>query len=79
MEHLSEALLPVLERLDRIESSMDKNQTPKLMTIKDLVQYSRLSEATIRRHIMRGSLEQTNYIIRCNNTESSKTRKTEEM
>tara|TARA_Y100000588_G_scaffold322686_1_gene354879 strand:- start:94 stop:330 length:237 start_codon:yes stop_codon:yes gene_type:complete len=57
MEHLSEALLPVLERLDRIESSMDKNQTPKLMTIKDLVQYSRLSEATIRRHIMRGSLK----------------------
>ena len=57
MEHLSEALLPVLERLDRIERSVDKNQTLKLMTIKDLIQYSRLSEATIRRHIMRGSLK----------------------
>jgi len=27
------------------------------MTIKDLVQYSRLSEATIRRNIMRGTLK----------------------
>ena len=57
MTHISELLLPIFERLDRIESLITKSDNPNLMTIKDLVQYSRLSEATIRRHIMRGSLK----------------------
>ena len=57
MIQLNEALIPVLERLDRIEMSLEKNQTPKLMTIKDIMSYASLSETTIRRHIQRGTLK----------------------
>ena len=57
MIQLNEALIPVMERLDRIERSLEKNQTPKLMTIKDIMSYASLSETTIRRHIQRGTLK----------------------
>ena len=57
MIQLNEALIPVLERLDRIEMSLEKNQTPKLMTIRDIMSYCSLSETTIRRHIQRGTLK----------------------
>ncbi len=57
MIQLNEALIPVLERLDRIEMSLEKNQSPKLMTIKDIMSYASLSETTIRRHIQRGTLK----------------------
>ena len=50
-------LIPIFERLERIESLIRKTDNPNLMTIKDLVQYSRLSEPTIRRSIMRGTLK----------------------
>ena len=57
MTHISEILHPIFERLERIESLIRKTDNPNLMTIKDLVQYSRLSEPTIRRSIMRGTLK----------------------
>ena len=50
-------LIPIFERLEIIESLIRKTNNPNLMTIKDLVQYSRLSEPTIRRSIMRGTLK----------------------
>ena len=57
MTHINEILIPIIDRLEKIESLLNQSSSPNLMTIKDLVQYSRLSEATIRRHIMRGSLK----------------------
>ena len=57
MTHISEILHSIINRLDKIESLLNKSSSPNLMTIKDLVQYSRLSEATIRRNIMRGTLK----------------------
>jgi len=50
-------LIPIFERLEIIESLIHKTDNPNLMTIKDLVKYSRLSEPTIRRSIMRGTLK----------------------
>ena len=57
MIQLNEALIPVIERLERIELKLEQNQTPKLMTIKDIMSYASLSETTIRRHIQRGTLK----------------------
>ena len=57
ISHINEVLIPLIERLERIESLIRKTDNPNLMTIKDLVQYSRLSEPTIRRSIMRGTLK----------------------
>lgn len=57
MIHLNEALIPVMERLERIEQNLKQSHTPKLMTIKDIMSYSSLSETTIRRHIQRGTLK----------------------
>jgi len=57
MTHINEVLIPIFERLERIEYLIRKTDNPNLMTIKDLVQYSRLSEPTIRRSIMRGTLK----------------------
>ena len=57
MIHINEVLIPIIERLERIESLIRKTDNPNLMTIKDLVQYSKLSEPTIRRSIMRGALK----------------------
>jgi hypothetical protein len=57
MTHMLEILHPIFERLERIESLIRKTDNPNLMTIKDLVQFSRLSEPTIRRSIMRGTLK----------------------
>ncbi len=57
MTHISELLLPIFERLDRIESLITKSDNPNLMTINDVVSYSRLSEPTIRRAIIRSTLK----------------------
>ncbi len=57
MTHISELLLPIFERLDRIESLITKSDNPNLMTIKDIVNYARLSEPTIRRAVMRSTLK----------------------
>ena len=57
MTHINEILIPIIDKLEKIESLLNQSSSPNLMTIKDLVQYSRLSEATIRRNIMRGTLK----------------------
>jgi hypothetical protein len=57
MIQFNEALIPVIERLARIESKLEKNQVPKLMTIKDIISYTSYSGTTIRRHILRGTLK----------------------
>ena len=57
MIHINKLLIPIFERLEKIESLIRKTDNPNLMTIKDLVKYSRLSEPTIRRSIMRGTLK----------------------
>ena len=50
MIQLNEVLIPVIERLARIESKLQEKQMPKLMTIKDIMSYTSYSETTIRRH-----------------------------
>jgi len=57
MTHINEILIPIIDKLEKIESLLNLSSSPNLMTIKDLVQYSRLSEATIRRYIRRGTLK----------------------
>ena len=57
MTHISELLLPIFERLDRIESMIKQTDKSNLMTIKDIVNYARLSEPTIRRAVMRSTLK----------------------
>jgi|TARA_B110000263_G_C15050247_1_gene392685 excisionase family DNA binding protein len=57
MIQLNEALIPVMERLDRIERSLEKNQAPKLMTLKDVAEYSSLSQMSVRRAIQKGILK----------------------
>ena len=39
MIQLNDALIPVIERLARIESKLEGKQVPKLMTIKDIMSY----------------------------------------
>ena len=57
MNHVSELLIPIMERLDRIEESLSKNQISNLMTIRQIEVYSQLSGSTIMRHIKRGTLK----------------------
>jgi len=57
MTHINEILIPIIDKLEKIESLLNLSSSPNLMTIKDLVQYSRLSEAKIRRYIRRGTLK----------------------
>ena len=57
MIQLNELLIPVMERLARIESKLESNQLPKLMTIKNIMSYTSYSETTIRRHIKRQTLK----------------------
>ena len=57
MNQVNEILIPIMERLDRIEKSIGKNQVSNLMTIKQIETYSQLSESTIRRSIRLGTLK----------------------
>ena len=48
----------VMRKLDLIESNIQTNKSNnELMTIRDVIRYSKLSDATIRRSIMRGTLK----------------------
>ena len=48
----------VMRKLVSIESNMQTNKSnDELMTIRDVIRYSKFSDATIRRHIMRGTLK----------------------
>ena len=50
-------LLPVLERLDRIEKKMDKKLSDKWMNTKEVAIYTTLSIQTIHRGIRKGELK----------------------
>ena len=48
----------VMRKLVSIESNMQTNKSnDELMTIRDVIRYSKFSDATIRRHIMRNTLK----------------------
>ena len=48
----------VMRKLVSIESNMQTNKSnDELKTIRDVIRYSKFSDATIRRHIMRNTLK----------------------
>ena len=53
-------LIPILERLDRIESIITDRSSKHepLMTLKDVSNYARVCDATIRRAIAKGTIKQ---------------------
>ena len=59
MTHFNEILIPLMERLDRIEKLMDctKKKESNLMTVKDIIKYCGLSEPTVRRALQKGKLK----------------------
>ena len=59
MKYVNDMIIPIMERLDRIESLLSKSigRIQKLMTIKDISMYCNLSETTIRRGVMNGTLK----------------------
>ena len=52
-------LIPILERLDRIESIITDRSSKHepLMTLKDVSNYARVCDATIRRAIAKGTIK----------------------
>ena len=52
-------IIPILERLDRIESIVTDRSSKHapLMTLKDVSNYARVCEATIRRAIVKGTIK----------------------
>ena len=55
---MNETIIPIIERLDKIESLIKKTNTTddKLMTIKMVAEYSSMSEMSVYRAVQRGSL-----------------------
>ncbi len=56
---MNEIIIPLIERLDKIESLIKKTTTnkSKLMTLKDVADYSSLSQVSVRRAIQKGTLK----------------------
>jgi len=56
---MNETIIPIIERLDKIESLIKKTNTTddKLMTIKMVADYSSMSEMSVYRAVQRGSLK----------------------
>jgi excisionase family DNA binding protein len=56
---MNETIIPIIERLDKIESLIKKTNTTddKLMTIKMVAEYSSMSEMSVYRAVQRGSLK----------------------
>ena len=52
-------LIPILERLERIESivSGQAKKYERMMTLKDVTAYCRVSDATVRRAVSKGTLK----------------------
>ena len=50
-------LLPIIERLDRIEAKLDNIHTDRWMNMKQVSDYTTLSQKTIDRGIARGTLK----------------------
>ena len=57
MIHTSEILTPIFERLEKIETLITSSDNSNLMTVKDVVRYTSLSEPTIRRGVLCGTLK----------------------
>ena len=56
---MNEIIIPIIERLDKIEYLIKQSSSSrsKLMTIKDVAEYSSMAEITIRRSIQKGNLK----------------------
>jgi excisionase family DNA binding protein len=56
---MNDTIIPIIERLDKIESLIKKTNTTddKLMTIKMVAEYSSMSEMSVYRAVQRGSLK----------------------
>lgn len=56
---MNDTIIPIIERLDKIESLIKKTNTTddKLMTIKIVAEYSSMSEMSVYRAVQRGSLK----------------------
>ena len=52
-------IIPILERLDRIESIVTNGSSKhdQLMTLRDVANYARVCDTTIRRHIDKGNIK----------------------
>jgi len=57
MNQLNEVLIPIIERLTKIEKIIEDKKVPNLMTIKQVIEYSQLSQSTIRRSLFKGTLK----------------------
>ena len=60
---MNEIIILLIERLDRLESLIKKTtaKESKLMSVKDVAEYSSLSELTIRRSVQKGTLKPFKY------------------
>ena len=56
---MNETIIPIIERLDKIESLIKKTNTTddKLMTIKMVAEYSSMSEMSVYRAVQDGTLK----------------------
>ena len=56
---MNDIIIPLIERLDKIESLIKKTTTDKskLMTLKDVADYSTMSQVSVRRAIQKGILK----------------------
>ena len=57
MNQLNEVLIPIIERLTKIEKVIEDKKVPNLMTLKQVIEYSQLSQSTIRRSLLKGTLK----------------------
>ena len=55
--NVNEILLPIMERIERVERLINQKNTLSLLTIKDIIQYTKLSKSTIRRAVLKGTLK----------------------
>ena len=56
---MNDIIIPLIERLDKIESLIKKTTTDKskLMTLRDVSEYSSMSQVSVRRAIQKGILK----------------------
>ena len=56
---MNDIVIPIIERLDRLESLIKRNlvKTDKLMTLKDVAEYSSMSDMSVYRAVQEGTLK----------------------